>query len=153
DRRDEIEVAQNCYIVDDGRLIGVAPLRELAVAPPETPIAEIMTRDPIAVTEETSRGDPAEIIQTHHFPSPPVITRDGRIVGAVRVDDLLDAALSKAGAGILNQGGVAGDIAGQVPYFQTSLLKVVRSRITWLILLFVAETATGTVLRHFEDEL
>jgi magnesium transporter len=29
----------------------------------------------------------------------------------------------------------------------------VRSRITWLILLFVAETATGTVLRYFEDEL
>ena len=28
-----------------------------------------------------------------------------------------------------------------------------RSRITWLVLLFVAETATGTVLRHFEDEL
>jgi magnesium transporter len=40
-----------------------------------------------------------------------------------------------------------------VPYFQTSLLKVVRSRITWLVLLFVAETATGTVLRTFEDEL
>jgi len=29
----------------------------------------------------------------------------------------------------------------------------VRSRLTWLILLFVAETATGTVLRYFEGEL
>jgi len=74
-------------------------------------------------------------------------------VGAVRVDDLLDAALAKAGAGLLNQGGVAGKIAAQVPYFQTPLWKVVRGRITWLVLLFVAETATGTVLRHFEDEL
>jgi magnesium transporter len=69
------------------------------------------------------------------------------------VDDLLDAALSKVGAGLLNQGGVAGKIAARLPYFQTSLAKVVRSRITWLVLLFVAETATGTVLRHFEDEL
>ena len=33
------------------------------------------------------------------------------------------------------------------------MLRVVRSRITWLVLLFVAETATGTVLRHFEGEL
>ena len=112
-----------------------------------------MTRDPIAVQEETERGDAAEIIQTHDFLSLPVIDRAGRLVGAVRVDDLLDAALSRIGAGLLNQGGVVGSIAARLPYFQTSMVKVVRSRITWLVLLFAAETATGTVLRHFEDEL
>lgn len=153
DRRDQIEVAQNCYLVEGDKLVGVAALREIAVTPPETPLEELMTRDPIAVTEETSRGDAAEIIQTHDFLSLPVVTREGRLVGAVRVDDLLDAALSKVGAGFLNQGGVAGKVAAQVPYFQTSVVKVVRSRLTWLVLLFVAETATGTVLRHFEDEL
>lgn len=153
DKREDIEVAQNCYIVDGGRLVGVAALRELAVAPPETPLDEIMTRDPIAVSEDTERGDAAEIIQTHDFLSLPVIDKDGRLVGAVRVDDLLDAALSQIGAGLLNQGGVAGKIAAQLPYFQIPIAKVVRSRITWLVLLFVAETATGTVLRHFEDEL
>ena len=30
---------------------------------------------------------------------------------------------------------------------------VVRKRIGWLLLLFVAETCTGTVLRHYESEL
>jgi len=151
--KDQIEVAQNCYVVDGDRLVGVAPLREISVASPETPLAEMMTRDPIAVSEETERGDAAEIIQTHDFLSLPVINAKGRLVGAVRVDDLLDAALSKVGAGFLNQGGVSGSVAAQLPYFQTSMLKVVRSRITWLVLLFVAETATGTVLRNFEDEL
>jgi magnesium transporter len=153
EHRDEIEVAQNLYVVDDGKLVGVAPLREVAVAAPETPLEELMTRDPIAVVEEASRGDAAEIIQTHDFLSLPVVNHERRLVGAVRVDDLLSAALSRVGAGFLNQGGVAGTVAAQVPYFQTSLFKVVRSRITWLVLLFVAETATGTVLRHFEDEL
>jgi magnesium transporter len=153
DKSDQIEVAQNCYLVDDDKLVGVVALRELAVAPPETPLEALMTRDPIALSEDTERGDAAEIIQTHDFLSLPVITQEGRLVGAVRVDDLLDAALSKVGTGFLNQGGVAGKVAAQVPYFQTSLLKVVRSRITWLVLLFVAETATGTVLRTFEDEL
>jgi magnesium transporter len=150
---DQIEVAQNCYVVDGDRLVGVAPLRELAIAAVEMRLEELMTRDPIAVSEETERGDAAEIIQTHDFLSLPVITKGGKLVGAVRVDDLLDAALSKVGTGFLNQGGVSGKVAAQVPYFQTSLFKVVRSRITWLVLLFVAETATGTVLRTFEDEL
>jgi magnesium transporter len=154
EKRDDIEVAQNCYVVDErGHLCGVVPLRELSVCAPETTIESLMTRDPIAVSEETERGDAAEIIRTHDFLSLPVIDKEGRLVGAVRVDDLLDAALSQAGAGLLNQGGVAGKIAAQLPYFQIPLLRVVRSRITWLVLLFVAETATGTVLRHFEDEL
>jgi len=153
EKGEDIEVAQNCYIVDGGRLVGVAALRELAVAPPETPLEDLMTGNPIAVSEDTERGDAAEIIQTHDFLSLPVIDKDGRLVGAVRVDDLLDAALSHIGAGLLNQGGVAGKLAAQLPYFQIPIHKVVRSRITWLVLLFVAETATGTVLRHFEDEL
>jgi magnesium transporter len=148
-----IEVAQNCYVVDQGKLVGVVPLRQLAVTDPDTAINAVMTRDPIAVQLETERGDAAEIIQIHDFLSLPVIDAGGRLVGAVRVDDLLDAALSKIGAGLLNQGAVASNIAAQLPYFQTPMHKVVRSRITWLVLLFVAETATGTVLRHFENEL
>ena len=148
-----IEVAQNCYVLDQGRLVGVVPLREVAVLEPATPIEGVMTGDPIAVSEETERGDAAEIIQVHDFLSLPVIDKSGKLVGAVRVDDLLDAALRKAGAGILNQGGVTGKLAAKLPYFQTPMLRVVRSRLSWLVLLFVAETATGTVLRHFEDEL
>jgi magnesium transporter len=154
-RRDqaEIEVAVNLYVVDGGKLVGVAALREVAVAPPEAPITDVMTRDPIAVVEHVGRGDAADIIRTHDFLSLPVIDGAGKLVGAVRVDDLLDAAIDHVGAAILNQGAVAGQVAAQEPYFQTSIARVVRSRITWLILLFVAETATGTVLRYFEDEL
>src|SRR5207248_7142191 len=58
DRAAEIEVAQNCYVVDEaGKLVGVVPLRELAIAPPETPLEKVMTRDPIAVREDAERGD------------------------------------------------------------------------------------------------
>jgi magnesium transporter len=157
DHATEIEVAQNLYVTEKGKLIGVVALRELSVLLTQGKGAESiephMTRDVIALSEDTDRKDAAEIIQTHDFLSLPVIDKAGALVGAVRVDDLLDAALSRTGAGLLNQGGVAGKIAGAVPYFQTSMFRVVRSRITWLILLFVAETATGTVLRHFEDEL
>jgi len=154
DQADAIEVAQNCYIVNDlGRLRGVAALRDLAVADPALPIKDLMREDVIAVREEASKGDAAEIIQTHDFLSLPVIDDKGNLIGAVQVDDLLDAALSRGGVGSLNQGGIAGKVAAQVPYFQTSMVRVVRSRVTWLVLLFVAETATGTVLRHFEDSL
>jgi magnesium transporter len=151
---DEIEVATNLYVVDgDGKLVGVAPLRDVSIAGLTTKLADLMTPDPIAVHEDTPRGDAADIIRTHDFLSLPVVDDNNKLVGVVRVDDVLDAVLDRVGDGFLNQGGVAGKVAAQVPYFQTKLLRTVRSRLTWLILLFVAETATGTVLRYFEDEL
>ena len=150
---DEIEVAVNCYVCDGNKLVGVVPLRLLSITDRATPLAQVMTPDPIAVTEDTARGDAADIINTHDFLSLPVIDNHGDLIGAVRVDDLLGAALDAVGTGILNQGGVSGKLAGRAPYFLTPLTRTVRSRLTWLILLFVAETATGTVLRYFEDEL
>jgi len=39
------------------------------------------------------------------------------------------------------------------PYFDNPIFRVVRKRIGWLLLLFVAETFTGTVLRFYENEL
>jgi magnesium transporter len=39
------------------------------------------------------------------------------------------------------------------PYFNNPVFRVVRKRIGWLLLLFVAETFTGTVLRFYESEL
>jgi magnesium transporter len=150
---DEIEVAVNCYVTDNKKLVGVVPLREISVADRTTPVEKLMTPDPIAVREDTGRGDAAEIINTHDFLSLPIVDKNGLLVGAVRVDDLLGAALDQVGTGILNQGGVAGKIAGRAPYFLTPIIRTVRSRLTWLVLLFVAETATGTVLRYFDDEL
>lgn len=151
---DAIEAVQNCYVVDDdGKPVGVVALRELAIADPATSVDDLMARDVIAVAEDAGKGDAAEIIQTHDFLSLPVVDKVGVLRGVVRVDDLLDAALARDGVAILNQGGVSGKVASTEPYFQTSMARVVRSRLTWLVLLFVAETATGTVLRHFEGEL
>lgn len=150
---DSIEVAPNLYVTSAGKLVGVLALREVAVGDPLAKVDDVMTRDPIAVRADMELSAAAEIIQTHDFLSLPAIDADGKLLGAVRVDDLLDSALEKAGTGILNQGAVSGKVAGAVPYFMVPLHKVVRSRITWLILLFVAETLTGTVLRAFEDEL
>ncbi|HEV7557105.1 MAG TPA: magnesium transporter, partial [Kofleriaceae bacterium] len=149
----EIEVGVNCYVVDGAKLVGVVPLRLVSISEPATLIADIMTPDPISVHEDATRGDAADIVNVHDFLSLPVVDAKGDLVGAVRVDDLLGAALDRVGTGFLNQGAVVGKVAGRAPYFLTPILRTVRSRLTWLVLLFVAETATGTVLRYFDDEL
>ena len=148
-----IEVAQNLYVTENDKLVGVAPLRRVAISDPDATVESIMTDDVLSLAEETDVRRRGRDHPHPQFPVAAIVDENQRLVGAVRVDDLLDAAMSELGTGFLNQGGVAGKIASQVPYFQAPLWRAVRSRITWLVLLFVAETATGTVLRHFEDAL
>lgn len=63
DGADAIEVAQNCCVANDlGRLKGIAALRDLAVADPARPLNDLMREDVIAVREEASKGNAAEII-------------------------------------------------------------------------------------------
>lgn len=150
----KIEVASNCHVLDgDRRLVGVIALRALAIAPRETKVLDLMATDVVSVRETDDVASAAEIVRAHNFLSLPIVDAEGRLLGAVRVDDILDTALDKVSADILNQGAVSSKLTAAIPYFQTSIVRVVRSRVTWLVLLFVAETATGTVLRAFEDEL
>ena len=53
---DEIEVAVNCYVCDGAKLVGVVPLRLLAITDRQVPLGDIMTRDPLAVREDAARG-------------------------------------------------------------------------------------------------
>lgn len=153
-RSDKIEVASNCYVLDaERRIAGVVALRTVAIAPRDAKISDLMGTDVVSVLETDAVAAAAEIVRAHNFLSLPIVDTERRFLGAVRVDDLLDTALDKVSADILNQGAVSSKMTTAVPYFQTSILRVVRSRVTWLVLLFVAETATGTVLRAFEDEL
>jgi magnesium transporter len=50
--------------------------------------------------------------------------------------------------GAVESGGLVGE-----PYFTVPIRTVVSKRVGWLLLLFLAETLTGTVLRFFENEL
>jgi magnesium transporter len=68
------------------------------------------------------------------------------------VDDVIDVLIEEGTEDILKLAAVEPGALDR-PYFENPVLRVVRKRIGWLLLLFVAETFTGTVLRYFEGEL
>ena len=82
----------------------------------------------------------------------PVLEKDGSVVGFVTVDDVIDVLIEEETEDILRMAGVEPGALDK-PYFDNPVWRVVRKRIGWLLLLFVAETLTGTVLRHYEGEL
>jgi magnesium transporter len=139
------------FVVDGaGRLCGVVSLRQLIVTEPDTPLQAIMDPEVISVQAGTDQEECARIMTRYDLLALPVVDGDGKLLGVVTVDDVVDVLVEEATEDIQRLGGAQ---PLERPYLDTGILTIVRKRIGWLLLLFVTETLTGSVLRHFEGEL
>jgi magnesium transporter len=149
----EKESIYACYVLDEtGRLLGSLSLRDLVMADLEAPITSVMRKRPITVEALEDRESVANKIAKYNLLAVPVLEKDGSVVGFVTVDDVVDVLIEEGTEDILRMAAVEPGALDK-PYFENSVPLVVRKRIGWLLLLFVAETFTGTVLRYFEGEL
>lgn len=139
------------FVVDSERkLCGVVSLRQLIVAHPHTRLGDIMDAEVISVLAGTDQEEVARIMSRYDLLALPVVDHAGRLIGVITVDDVIDVVVDEATEDIQRLGGAQ---PLTQPYLRSSILSVARKRIGWLLLLFVTESLTGTVLRHFEAEL
>jgi magnesium transporter len=138
-----------CYVLEPGtgHLLGSLSLRDLVMADLASPITSVMRRKPITVDAVEDQESVA-----YNLLAVPVLEGDGSVVGFVTVDDVVDVLVEEGTEDMLRLAAVEPGALDK-PYFDNPVLLVVRKRIGWLLLLFVAETFTGTVLRHFETEI
>jgi magnesium transporter len=150
----DVETVTDLYVLNlEGQLVGVVSLRDVVTADPGCKLEEIMNTHLVMVTPETDQEEVARLVSHYDFLAMPVVSADGKMLGIIPVDDVIDVLVSEATEDILRFGGLEGGVAIDQPYFTVSLPLVVRKRIGWLLLLFLAETLTGSVLRLFESEL
>lgn len=143
-----------CYVLEPetGRLQGAVSLRDLVMADLEQPVEKVMRRKPVTVHARDDQELVAQKIAKYNLLAVPVLEETGSVAGFVTVDDVIDVMVEEGTEDVLKMAAIEGGALDK-PYFQNPLLHVVRKRIGWLLLLFVAETFTGTVLRAYEDEL
>ncbi|MAS37896.1 MAG: magnesium transporter [Anaerolineaceae bacterium] len=150
---EEVETVSDLYVLDDdNKLIGVFSLRELLRQRPDTRIEEFMETDIVFVLPETDQETVARTVAHYHFMGIPVVDENQIMLGIITVDDVIDVLVEENTEDILRFGAVESDGTDQ-PYFTIPLFRVLRSRFGWLLLLMVADTLTGTVLRLFDAQL
>ncbi len=139
------------YVTDDqNHLLGVVPFRNLVLAAADRVVADMMDDDVVTLSPLTDQEDAASLLIDHRLVALPVVDADGRLIGVLTADDAAGVAEEEATEDAEKQGGSA---PLEVPYLWASPWLLWRKRIVWLLVLFVAEAYTGTVLRAFEDEL
>lgn len=147
----DVETIYHLFVVDrHGKLCGLVNLRQLVMASPDTPLIEIMDTDIISVPVGTDQEECARLMSRYDLLTLPVVDDNNILLGVITVDDVVDVLEEEATEDIQRLGG--SEPLDQ-PYLTTGILAVARKRVGWLMLLFITESLTGTVLRHFEDEL
>jgi magnesium transporter len=150
----EVETIQTIYAVDaEGHLVGAVSLRKLLPAPSDKKVSELMDRRIATVRADTPQEEVANLVSKYDVFAIPVVDEQNHPLGIVTVDDVIDVLNEEQTEDLLHMGGVAAKEETIQGYFATSPIRNVRLRFNWLLLLFATETLTGTVLRHFQDEL
>ena len=150
----EKESIYACYVLEPktNRLLGAVSLRDLVMAELDEPVARVMKRKPVTVNALDDQEAVAKKIGKYNLLAVPVLGEAGSVVGFVTVDDVIDVLIEEQTEDILRMAGVEPGALDK-PYFSNPILGVVRKRIGWLMLLFVAGTLTSAVLHRFENEL
>jgi magnesium transporter len=148
---EEAETVYYVYVVDETRhLLGVLSLHRLVLVPPKTKVREVMVSDVMRVRADADRETAARLLTDHNFLALPVVDDDDRLLGIITQDDVADVLEAEATEDFERIGG-SEPIA--VPYRLASVPLLFRRRIVWLLLLFVAQAYTGSVLEAFQGTL
>jgi magnesium transporter len=135
------------YVLDQGKLMGVASLRELLANDGDQGIAEVMRTNILSVPPTMDQEDVARRMAKYDLNVMPVVADDGRLLGVITIDDIIDVLVQEQTEDVQKIGGVE---PLDVPYFQTSFLTFIRKRAGWLIILFIEEFFTQTALRFYD---
>lgn len=147
----DTEAIYYLFVVDaQDRLAGVVSLRQIIIASPDTVMVDIMNPEVISVSAGTDQEECAQLMSHYDLLALPVIDAGRKLLGVVTIDDVVDVLVDEATEDIHRMGGA--QPLGR-SYLESSILLVTRKRINWLLLLFLTESLTGTVLRFFEGEL
>ena len=137
-------------VVGSGRvLLGVVSLRNLIAAEPEAIVGE-MVRESITTQAQTDREEASRTFLSHRLIAMPVVDEENRLVGVLTMDDVLDIVDEEDAEDIARS---SGSEPLDRSYLSSTIVRLVKSRIVWLLVLAVSAILTVQVLEVYEDRL
>jgi magnesium transporter len=146
---EKVEKIYSVYVVDrQGVLIGRVSLKKIILARNDTRIADIYEPDIISV--ETFREDVevAEIMQKYDLEAIPVVNVQGRLLGRITIDDVVDVITEQAETERQLMSGLSESIEEDDTVWMLS-----RARLPWLLIGMVGGMLGAEFIGLFEDDL
>ncbi len=148
-KAEEVDDVYHIYVTDSkGVLKGSVSLKTLVLSKPRTKISEIMEKDPAHIKTDWDQEHVAQLFHKYDLVSAPVVDGQGRLIGRITVDDVLDVLEEEASEDINMMAGITDEVIGTGSIFKISYV-----RLPWLLVAFAGEIISAMVLRNFEASL
>jgi magnesium transporter len=139
------------YVINnEGILLDDIRIRDIILAAPEKKVSELMDGRSIVLYADEDQEMASNVFKMNNRVALPVVSRSKKLLGIVTIDDILWVAEEEYSEDMQKIGGTE---ALDEPYLDTPILKLFRKRVVWLIVLFMGEMLTASVMEHFEEEL
>jgi magnesium transporter len=148
-RGDLPERTDSLFVVDRrDRYLGAVPLTRLLTEDPERTVNECLETEAPKIDPYTPAHEVAQLFQDRDLVSAAVVDSDGRLVGRITVDDVVDVIREEAEHSVLSMAGLPDDddvFAG--------IIVSARRRLLWLGINLATAFLAGFVVQRFESTI
>ena len=137
------------FVVDrDERLKGVLPLSKLIVAELDDSVGKVMVRDMVTLYPDDKAHEAAKAFERYDLVSAAVVDEEGRLVGRVTIDKMVDYIREKSESEVFAQAG----LREEEDVF-SSVWASVKNRWAWLAINLVTAFIASRVIGAFEGSI
>lgn len=145
----EEDTSYYLFVTDPAdRLVGVVSLRQLVIALPSTPLRDIMSTEIVTARVDTDQEECARLLARYDLLALPVVDDEGRLVGVVTADDVIDVLNDEATEDIYHLANL--DVNENV---YASIARSSRRRLTWLFVNLPTALLAGWIVSRFDGTI
>ena len=148
-RKDLPETTDALIVVNSrDEYVGMLPFAKLLTSDPTVTVREVMDSDAPAIPVDTPDTEVARIFSDHDLISAAVVDDQGRLVGRITIDDVVDVIIEDADEAVLARAGLELDEDTFAP-----IRRSVRRRATWLGINLITAFIAAAVINLFEETI
>ncbi|MFT6969945.1 MAG: magnesium transporter [Roseivirga sp.] len=148
-QRENVERIYSVYVVDDKhKLLGKVSVKDILLANDTTQVKDIFDEDIIAVETYLDEEEVANIMQKYDLDVLPVVNLQGRLVGRITIDDIVDVITEQAEEDMQLMSGIISGVEED-----DTIWAISKARLPWLIIGLFGGILGAFVIRNFEEQI
>jgi magnesium transporter len=146
---ENVDKILSVYVVDEKDvLLGRVSLKKMILATDKTRIADIYDKDIIAVESYRDVEEVADIMQRYDLEAIPVVNVQGKLLGRITIDDIIDVITEQAEKAQQIMSGITATVEEDDSIWLQS-----RSRLPWLLIGMIGGLFGARLIGLFESDL
>lgn len=146
---EESEDLYTVFVTDRSRrLLGFVNLADLVLAAPDTPIADLLEEPPAVVAVDRDQEEVGRLLSRYNLAAIGVVDEEGRLVGQITFDDVIDVVEAEVTEDILRFASVSDE-----EQLRGTTFGAIRSRLPWLAANTLTLSLAAIVVWRYEQTI